>query len=263
MCLRGATMRSLILSGIATAALAISGAASAADMPVKAPIAAPPAWSWTGFYIGVHGGGGWSDPRWTSDFNCAVGVLCEQGGSNISGWVGGGQLGYRWQFNQLVFGLEGTFAAADINGHAGQSCTPGVNTCIGPPGFSGMNYLTKINEQATATAQLGFAWDHSLFYAKGGWAGANVVRNASASLFNGQLISTGDLNQRVSGWTAGLGWEYLLTRNVSLGVEYDFLHFSPGSITTIAINGGFRTTQTNTTLDVHEVVARLNFHLWP
>ena len=58
---------------VTVSSLAILGAvniAAAADlparMPVKAPVIAPAPFSWTGFYLGIHGGGAWMKHRQTT-----------------------------------------------------------------------------------------------------------------------------------------------------------------------------------------------------
>jgi outer membrane immunogenic protein len=90
-------------------ALAISGAASAADMPLKAPPPAPVI-SWAGPYIGLHGGVGWLNASQTvfgtigfPTCSTVAGVACDV---NATGAVFGGQLGYNWQMNSWVFGVE-------------------------------------------------------------------------------------------------------------------------------------------------------------
>ena len=89
--------------------------ASAADMAVKAP---PPArcrsiYNWTGFYIGGNGGWGQSHNCW--DFVDAVGVDLDNGCRDRSGGLVGGQIGYRWQASQWVFGLEAQGDWADLS----------------------------------------------------------------------------------------------------------------------------------------------------
>jgi outer membrane immunogenic protein len=84
-----------------------AGAAAAADLAVKAPVykAAPIIVSdWSGFYVGINGGGGWAD-------NSINGFSL----NNASGGTFGGQLGYNWQFGQFVVGLEADIDGADIS----------------------------------------------------------------------------------------------------------------------------------------------------
>ena len=55
-------MKKLVAASIALAAL-VGAPASAADMPVRTPAPKEPAftvYNWTGFYVGIQGGGGWS-----------------------------------------------------------------------------------------------------------------------------------------------------------------------------------------------------------
>src|SRR5215831_2792163 len=117
---QGAAMKKLVVAGVAFVALA-AGPAMAADMPVKAMPAPIPGVNWSGIYVGLHGGGGWARTSYASDFNCAVGVLCENANIDGSGWVLGGQIGYRWQINHVVLGAEIAAAAADINGNTGST----------------------------------------------------------------------------------------------------------------------------------------------
>src|SRR5579872_1439184 len=121
----------IILTTFVAAAL-ISGpiAARAADMPAygKAPIAEP-GWSWSGFYLGVQGGGGWGtveDIAKTVQF-CPAGGPCglvnafsapdaQRSSVALSGFHGGGTAGYNFQYGQVVFGAEGDFSGGNIEG---------------------------------------------------------------------------------------------------------------------------------------------------
>jgi outer membrane immunogenic protein len=85
--------------------------ASAADLPRPVYKAAPylspaPVFSWTGFYIGGHGGYGWSRLSGTGTF----------GSDSITakGWLAGGQLGYNYQIGQFVIGVEGEYSWANV-----------------------------------------------------------------------------------------------------------------------------------------------------
>jgi len=48
-----------LLAGVAAVALMAAAPALAADLPLKVPPAAAAVWSWSGFYVGAHGGYGW------------------------------------------------------------------------------------------------------------------------------------------------------------------------------------------------------------
>jgi outer membrane immunogenic protein len=247
------------------AAILFPGVASAADMAVKAPPPAPVVlYNWTGFYIGAHGGGGWGTSNYTSDWNCGVGTLCDSINQDISGGVAGGQIGYRWQAGNWVFGLEGTGAWADIRGtETGLHCTLGFNTCGGLTAVgSQLSYHTRLRDQFTVTGQIGYAVAQSLFYAKGGWAGGEVTRNLNFVTAIG-TETTGNLNQWANGWTVGAGWEYMITPNWTFGLEYSFLSVEGGALRTNSIPTGqfisFITNNSSVRLDVSEVVARVNY----
>jgi len=107
-------MKKFLLTSVALAALA-SSSALAADlparrgMPVKAPEPVAYGYNWSGFYIGAHGGGGWSD-------RCFSFLGVADGCHDADGWVGGGQIGFNMQSGQFVFGVEFSGSWADISG---------------------------------------------------------------------------------------------------------------------------------------------------
>ncbi|HET9244393.1 MAG TPA: hypothetical protein VFO15_01195, partial [Xanthobacteraceae bacterium] len=91
--------------------------AAAADMPyVQSPVPAyvPP--SWAGFYLGGQVGYGTDSVRWrnlgASAFFSPLNSVTRDRGSGV---IGGGQLGYNFQYNRLVFGIEGSVSAADFD----------------------------------------------------------------------------------------------------------------------------------------------------
>src|SRR5262249_34183960 len=122
-------MRKLLLLGLSTfAAMMLGGSAQAADMPLKAPpVAAPVMYNWTGFYIGAHIGGAWADrnghDRFDIDHNCFWGgwggaqVCFDDGnfGRNRGHFIGGGQVGFNYQVNQWVWGVEGQISGVASN----------------------------------------------------------------------------------------------------------------------------------------------------
>jgi hypothetical protein len=72
--------------------------------------------------------------------------------------VFGGQLGYRWQSGQSVFGLEGQGDWANLSG------------CSISPNFPAFSTGVKVDAPGLITGQIGYAWNASLFYLKGGAA---------------------------------------------------------------------------------------------
>jgi len=259
-------MKKLFLGSMALAAV-IAGPAMAADMPVKAPPPPPVVWNWSGVYLGAHAGGAWSRTDWSSDFNCAVGVLCDSISQDGSGWLVGAQYGARWQWGAWVFGIEGTYSASRIRSDDPSTCTPGVNTCIGIPGGFDVHHETTIQTLITGTASLGYAWDRTLWYVKGGWAGGEI-RRKSVDILGPAVAATffGGDTRNATGWTVGTGLEYMALKTamgyVSFGIEYDYYRLTASGFTNNAITGGgalsFVTNASDITADVHQVVLRAN-----
>ena len=106
-------MRKMILATAATLSL-VSGSALAADLsyPTKAPAYVAPIqnYDWSGFYIGVMGGGGWGRSRQTDTAGTTTGFY------DVSGGFIGGTLGYNIQTRPWVWGIEGDGAWARIRG---------------------------------------------------------------------------------------------------------------------------------------------------
>src|SRR6476619_3676192 len=108
-------MKKFLMGAVGLFALGMATPASAADMAVKAPPPAPlpVIYNWTGFYIG--GNGGWGQSRSCLDFVRLDLVSVADGCDSRSGGLIGGQIGYRWQANQWVFGLEAQGDWADLS----------------------------------------------------------------------------------------------------------------------------------------------------
>ena len=149
--------------------VALSSAASAADLPpkidyTKAPPLVAPVHNWAGLYIGLNGGGGSSRNCWdlTRSFAGTPPSPLRETCHDASGALVGGQIGYRWQMTNWVFGLEAQGDWANLKG----SGTSAIGT------FAGLPFLdqTKINAVGLFTGQVGYAWNNVLWYVKGGAA---------------------------------------------------------------------------------------------
>ena len=115
------------------------------------------------------------------------------------------------------------------------------------------------------TGHLGYAWYRTLGYVKGGWAGGNLHLENSTT-FNGAdrctpaftTTSCATTKQWANGWTIGTGIEYLITKNVSFGVEYDYMRLTASDATVTSVTGR-TSTFGSVEADIHQVVGRLNF----
>ena len=154
-------MKKFLLGTVGLLALGMAAPATAADLAARPYTKAPPPmvapiYDWTGFYIGGNGGWGQSNSCW--DSVDAFGLDVADGCGSRSGGLVGGQIGYRWQANQWVFGLEAQGDWADLS-HRALAC-------------SILLFSTRTTTDGIGlfTGQIGYAWNAALFYVKGGAA---------------------------------------------------------------------------------------------
>lgn len=182
--------------------------AMAADMPVYAPpveaFVPTSTYDWTGFYAGVHVGYGWGEAdaagylAGTSTF--IVGDTVES-----DGFFGGAQIGFNMQSGNWVFGLEGDFSGAAIEGDAS----------VTVPGYGLFDVYADLNWLSTVRGRIGHAFDRTLIYATGGLAMAEVevgLADASGSL--------GTADDVYFGYAVGAGIEHAFSDNISAKLEY-------------------------------------------
>ncbi|WP_298245109.1 outer membrane beta-barrel protein [uncultured Bradyrhizobium sp.] len=195
--------KNLLLAAVSLVALSATAPALAADLAArpytKAPAMVAAIYDWSGFYIGINGGGGSSHAKWD-----LVG-FGRDGSHDATGGTVGGQIGYRWQSGQFVFGVEGQGNWADFSGsHVGA--------------ISGFTNSTKIDSFGLITGQVGYAWNNVLLYVKGG--AAVVGTKYDASLAGVSLASANDTRW---GGTVGAGLEFGFAPNWSVGAEYNHI----------------------------------------
>ena len=116
--------------GLSVLATSLATSALAADLPVKAPpVPAVQAVSWTGLYVGGHAGYAWgrSDGDLTFDPGTGPIVVFDPSHRRIDseGWLAGGQIGFNYQFNSLVFGLEADASWTNLRGRGSFNTIPG------------------------------------------------------------------------------------------------------------------------------------------
>lgn len=169
-------------------------------------------YNWSGFYAGVHGGyakgdattrddpADWgNDPKFIGPFDF-----------NLKGGFGGGTIGANWQLGALVVGPEADVGYMDL---AGNRKTDSSN----PTKYQTLDVAGGM--YAVLGGRLGLAWDHTLFYAKGGWAWYDTDVTQTTTNPGYKTNGSGAL----TGFAYGGGIEQALAHGWSVKAEY--LHF--------------------------------------
>jgi len=226
---------------------------------LKAPRPVIGATNWTGFYVGGFFGGA-AGRTGISFANIQI------PGSKpwVLGALGGGQLGYNYQFsNNWLLGFEGDIGAANV--HGAQT--------VGTTGAALFALQDKTNWMATATARVGYAWGRTLYYLKGGAAFEDstvslvchnpqgTVANGNACTVQGNLVADGagpSTSSTRVGWTVGYGTEFDLGKNWSAKAEYDYISF--GRHTALSTDG---VTVLSDKADISQVKVGLNYRFTP
>jgi outer membrane immunogenic protein len=205
-------MKTILLASVAVLTLGVASA-SAADvarraMPAKAVPYMEAAYNWTGPYIGINGGGGFG----RSDFSAPF----PSGSFDTSGGLVGGTIGYNWQMNQVVFGVEGDLDWSGLRGNA---------ACAGTSCEARNDWL------GTARARLGYAMGRFMPYITGGAAFGNIKTT---------VAGVGSTNDTRTGWTLGGGLEYGLAGPWSIKAEYLYVDLGD-SASVLGSSTNFRT----------------------
>jgi outer membrane immunogenic protein len=243
-------MRMVLISGVATALL--SGAAFAADLPSKkeAPafVPPPPPVTWTGFYIGVNAGYGGDEFRYPFFASYAerrdeeyrvVGGVNGSASLTSSGFLGGGQVGYNYQFaTSWVGGLEADIDATSITGKAKVDAAGYYGDVSGN---AGVQVKSELPYLGTVRARLGYlVTDRFLVFGTGGLAYGDVKTSASVGAnvpyfdFSGAYGVSKTTTQ--VGWTLGAGVEYKINDNWSFKTEYLYVDLGSANL----LNGSAR-----------------------
>jgi outer membrane immunogenic protein len=249
-------MKKVAFAAVVASILA-GGAASAADMAVKARPAPPPVvaiYNWTGFYIGANAGYSWSETNVDYLFGGVV-LPAASHTQRHDGFMGGGQIGYNWQSANWVFGIEADAAWRNAN----NSFTFGF-----PNGLDFTTFATRQNFLATFRPRVGVAASNWLFYVTGGAAveGVEHTFTENRPILAG-AFRTATTDETRWGWTVGAGVEAGFGQ-WSAGLEYLYLNFD--KTTTIAfpaqILGGLPFTANSAVFhddQQHVLRAKLNY----
>jgi len=252
-------MKKFLLGTIGLLAVGMAAPATAADLAARPYTKAPPPmvapiYDWTGFYIGANGGWGsshkcWDDTNFLFVRSPAIGEGCH----NATGGTIGGQIGYRWQASNWVFGLEAQGNWADLNGS---------NVSVFVPRWTNNS---KIEAFGLFTGQVGDAWNNVLLYVKGGAAVTDDAYRGTVTTapFQGSVFD--DVRETRWGGVVGTGVEIGFAPNWSVAFEYDHLFMgnrdltfvSRGVLANIPARAVFRTDTIRQDVDL--VTVRVNY----
>lgn len=216
-------------------------AAHAADIPTKAPFyEAPPAYIWSGFYLGGNVGGALqrldnslsitNDPA-NGFFGSAAIPGVNASGSpelNASNVTLGGQFGFNKQVQNIVYGAEVDFNWLNLKKDAGGTFVFATNNAP---------YVLTTSEKAqwlfTARPRLGWAADRLLFYVTGGLAVTKIKFGQAYGepALDFAVRDVAPATKTKIGWTAGLGGEWALRSAWTVKAEYLYTQFNATDIT--------------------------------
>ncbi|MFN4142995.1 outer membrane protein [Aestuariivirga sp.] len=179
----------------------LGGTAHAAD------IVPAPGYDWTGFYIGANVGYGWGDTEYTYE-----GLMGPSSSVDFDydGIVGGGAIGYNWQHDSIVFGIEADISASGISGD--ETRPPEEAPCY-EEGCS-----ADINWFGTGRVRVGYALDNVMPFITGGVAAVGLEGDADEGACG--FVGSCGFDDTKWGWTVGGGLELGLTESWSAKAEY-------------------------------------------
>lgn len=241
--------------GAILALSALGSGVSAADLPSRysAPLMpVAPLFTWTGFYVGVHGGYSFAGDNnvrvggtpYIASYQ-AVGAVPASLKTSNDGFVGGGQIGYNYQIGTMVYGLEADVSFSDAKG---------AESSVNP--FAATNVRQDLRTFGTVRGRLGYTpAERILLYVTGGVAfgdvkyagGVTTAPTALAAVVAPGRVFAGSKTDTQMGWTVGGGLEYALTNSWTVKTEYLYYNLGKKSISApqlspvgSAENAGFR-----------------------
>jgi outer membrane immunogenic protein len=272
-----------LLIGISAATSLLATGAFAADLPVKqpvytkAPVYVDPVYDWTGFYVGGNGGYSWGNSNSTlSLVDPGTGIILNSAATkfHMDGGIGGAQLGYNWQRDRWVFGLEADIQASGQAGNGSAVCAGGTAAVLNSlcaighigdtvpfnvPAFPVTQSIAEsLDWFGTVRGRIGPTITPTILaYVTGGLAygqvgvsntiGGNNITGPQG--VNGSTITpfTGAFSNSTLkvGWTLGVGVEGVIWGNWTAKLEYLYIDLGnvSGSFATplIAPSGAFAT----------------------
>lgn len=191
---------------------------------------------WRGAYIGGFVGAAWMNRpfatelsgEWSNPLNplnqmdrdALLPLL--NGGQTTTGAIGGAAVGYNWQMQSLLLGVEADYSALD-----GKNSTTSTVTAVSP---YRVETSTDIAWIATLRGRLGIVHNRSLVYVTGGLAFGEPKFTQSIVQLNFPYVQTGASSSTKAGWVLGAGFEHALDDKWSFRLQYLHVDLGSGSV---------------------------------
>ncbi len=237
-----------LLLGTALAALGAFSAQAAdlavrrAPAPMNYPVEQP--YYWSGFYVGGNAGYTWSNQNGVDLLPTSGGPVDILGPGQLAnsidfsrnGFIGGGQIGYNWQFANWLVGFETDFQGTTVNSSAL------VHTNAAPLFPVDNSVSSKLDYFGTVRGRIGYLPQANwLVFLTGGLAYGEVNNSATVFDFGGNGVApiswSGSSRTTQTGWTLGGGTEWAFTRNWSAKVEYLYYDLGKTNVTMSQVAG--------------------------
>jgi outer membrane immunogenic protein len=229
-------MKTFVATGFAL--IGFASAALSADLPARQgaplPALANAPYSWSGFYVGAHGGYVWSDAEThLASFSAggvfaqdvAFGTLADRVSISREGGLAGAQIGYNLQFGRYLVGLE---ADASWSNAKGTTTYTGIDRFVFPGVPTHSTFSSELEGFGTLRARAGLALDRTLLFVTGGLAVGSLKSSFNVNI-EGIYKQSWSRSDTEAGWVVGAGVEHAFTNNLSAKIEY--LHYDLGNRT--------------------------------
>jgi len=213
-------MKRILLTAVSLGALGLMSPALGADLPTytKAPVA--PTYDWSGFYIGVFGGGGFGNNNVNNATGGATPLANYTANFASQGGMGGGEFGYNFQSGLLVVGGEAQGFWSSIKG----SDATGFNSGL-YPGVAAID-ANQLRWGGSLVVRTGLTVDRLMLFFTGGWAFGDIQHTNTAVPPIPGFSVVDQFTAHGNGLTAGGGLAFAITNNLIGKIEYKYYNFN-------------------------------------
>ncbi|MBV8927031.1 MAG: carbohydrate porin [Bradyrhizobium sp.] len=220
-------------AGVGIGLLALAHPATAADLPVKAPVPYLPdaPYNWNGWYVGAHAAVIRGDSNWSATppgGPAVAGSFALPFNFDFMAGTGSYGLGLQGGYNYVLPSRVMLGVEADVTAPNSDVLVPysvkGGQTVISPA-IGQVSYNEAVIHYGSARARLGYAFDDFLLYGTGGlaWSYDQLTRTQVAAAAPGGIAAPGTVEDRLLwrlGWAAGIGIEIPVTAKWTAKAEY-------------------------------------------